>query len=232
MNASSARIRRRLKTVIFYLLVVFLIFLAMTGRLSWIFAFVASLLPLLKRLPLLLRYSPMLHQLYRRYQGRAKSAQSAQTSTVKARFLDLTLNHDTGDINGIIREGEHKGQTLSQLSIEELIECWQLWKTSDIASARLLTAYLDRKPGNNTWQSTVNDSGTMHDEVTKMTEVEALAILGLTKPIDRQIIIQTHRRLIQKLHPDRGGSNYLAAKINQAKDYLLNQYVNEPDSSI
>ena len=229
MNASSARIRRRLKTVIFYLLVVFLIFLAMTGRLSWIFAFVASLLPLLKRLPLLLRYSPMLHQLYQRYQGRAKSA---QTSTVKARFLDLTLNHDTGDINGIIREGEHKGQTLSQLSIEELIECWQLWKTSDIASARLLTAYLDRKPGNNTWQSTVNDSGTMHDEVTKMTEVEALAILGLTKPIDRQIIIQTHRRLIQKLHPDRGGSNYLAAKINQAKDYLLNQYVNEPDSSI
>jgi DnaJ homolog subfamily C member 19 len=50
---------------------------------------------------------------------------------------------------------------------------------------------------------------------------EALALFGLTATADKKQIIKRHRELIQKNHPDRGGSDYLAAKINEAKEVLL-----------
>lgn len=54
-----------------------------------------------------------------------------------------------------------------------------------------------------------------------LTDQEALSILGLKKGASKHDIIVQHKRLIQKLHPDRGGSDYLAARINQAKDTLI-----------
>ena len=58
----------------------------------------------------------------------------------------------------------------------------------------------------------------------KMTEAEAYEVLGLKAGASKQEITNAHRRLMQKNHPDHGGSDYLAAKINLAKHTLLKNY--------
>ncbi len=54
-----------------------------------------------------------------------------------------------------------------------------------------------------------------------MTRTEALAILGLEEGAERAAIVQAHRQLMQRLHPDRGGNHYLASQLNRAKALLL-----------
>lgn len=56
-----------------------------------------------------------------------------------------------------------------------------------------------------------------------MTRAEALSVLELNEGATRDDIRGAHKRLMQKIHPDHGGSTYLATKINQAKDLLLNE---------
>jgi DnaJ-domain-containing protein 1 len=87
-------------------------------------------------------------------------------------------------------------------------------------SVSLLEAWLDRNnpAWRDTWKGTdkarQSNSGTMSRD-------EALAVLGLKAGSTNDDIRNAHRRLMKDFHPDRGGSDYLAAKINQAKDILL-----------
>mgnify|MGYP003145057117 CR=1 FL=1 len=55
----------------------------------------------------------------------------------------------------------------------------------------------------------------------ELSQQEAFQLLGLQPGASRQAIIDAHKRLIQKLHPDRGGNDYLASKLNAARDLLL-----------
>jgi glucan phosphoethanolaminetransferase (alkaline phosphatase superfamily) len=55
----------------------------------------------------------------------------------------------------------------------------------------------------------------------QMSTDEAMEVLGLKSGYTKEDVIQAHRRMMQKVHPDRGGSDYLAAQINKAKDTLL-----------
>ncbi len=211
---------RALKRVGLAVLILGIAFLAVTGRLNWIAALAFALLPLLRRGWILLRYLPFLRGLYARHQA-GKSQRppaSGQQSTVETRFLRMSLDHDSGDMDGEVLEGHYEGRFLSQMPREALLDLLNQCQTADDDSAALLAAYLDRHHGDWREQSETHQQRTTSGP---MSEEEARAILGVRPDATEEEIIQAHRRLMHKLHPDRGGSDYLAAKINLAKDCLI-----------
>ena len=136
----------------------------------------------------------------------------------------MTLDHDTGDMDGEVLEGGFEDRLLSQLSLDELLALLNECQQSDSESAALLQVYLDRTQPE--WH--VHFETQDHTEQTTpasdtMTADEAREILGVKNDATEEEIIQAHRRLMLKLHPDRGGSDYLATKINLAKDCLLSK---------
>lgn len=201
-----------------------LIALVATGRLNWVFAVFGALLPFLRRLLPLASYLPAFQRIYRRFKSAPSAAgQSAgQQSKVETRFVSMTLDHDTGEMNGSVLEGRFAGKDLKELSLDQLVELLAECTREDEDSAALLRAYMDRVHGDE-WQAReqpgAGNSATGFSG--EMTRQEAYQILGLDEGASEKKIIEAHRRLMQKLHPDRGGSTFLALKINQAKRLLL-----------
>lgn len=198
--------------------------LALTGRLNWMIAAGVAILPFAKKAFGLIRFLPLAQGLY----GRTKAARaqrapaSGQTSTVETRFLRMTLDHDTGDMDGEVLEGSFEDRLLSQLSLDELLTLLNECLRNDSESAALLQAYLDRTQPE--WRDQFETQGRAEHAAptsTSMTTDEAYEILGVEKNATEKEITQAHRRLMHKLHPDRGGSDYLATKINLAKHCLL-----------
>lgn len=203
-----------------------LILLAATGRLHWIAAAVGAVLPFARRLLGLAAYLPLLRRFASQFRDGSTSAGPApgRTSEVESRFLRMSLDHDTGEMEGEILEGQYRGKRLGDLTHEELIALFNIIRSQDKESTSLLQAYLDRTYGEawHGWNETQRDNTQQApDSSGEMSREEALGILGLKPGADEHEIIDAHRRLMQRLHPDRGGSDYLAAKINQAKDVLL-----------
>jgi hypothetical protein len=159
--------------------------------------------------------------------GQAK-AKPGNQSHVSSDILKMTLDHDSGDMTGEIVKGPMAGRALVDLAESEFIGLLQYCRDQDEDSARLLETYLDRRFGDS-WR-TDDEAGTDEESADgsepgnaggPLTETDALDILGLEPGASREDIIQAHRRMMQKLHPDRGGSNYLAARINEAKARLI-----------
>jgi hypothetical protein len=204
-----------------------LVILAATGRLHWLAALFGALLPFARRLIGLVNYLPLVSRLMSQYKSaQASSApNSGSSSQVQSRYLRMSLDHDSGDMSGEVLEGYFKGRQLNEMSLEELLALYAECRTNDQESTALLRAYMDRIHGEN-WHDQVDNSETQDTRSNapqsgNMSRTEAFEILGLSPEASQEEIIEAHRRLIQKLHPDRGGSTYLAAKINQAKDMLL-----------
>jgi hypothetical protein len=147
-----------------------------------------------------------------------------QVSRVRSRFLEMELDHDSGAMRGRIIAGSRQGADLDGLSVEALAA---LTSEFDEESRALLVAYLDRRdPG---WSEHAQadaaagrrDAGGARG---KMTEQEAYEILGLQPGASAQEVSRAHRNLMKKLHPDQGGTTYLAARVNEAKDVLLRRH--------
>jgi hypothetical protein len=147
---------------------------------------------------------------------------TGQVSRVRSAFIEMELDHDTGAMRGTIMKGKHEGVPLDALDVGTLAA---LGAEIDEESRALLTAYLDRRePG---WREDAQAdaaAGPGPARGAKMTEEEAYEILGLKPGAGAQEIGRAHRALMKKLHPDQGGSTYLAARVNEAKEVLLRRH--------
>lgn len=185
--------------------------LIITGRIVWAWIALMALLPWVARLR-------SFSNLAKAMRGRSPG----QVSEVRTRFVNMTLALDTGEMDGEVQEAPYAGQRLSQMKLSEIINLHRLATLSDPQSASVLEAYLDRMHGEE-WredaEAFASDSGA---QTGHMTTNEARIILGVKPTANEKEIKKAHRHLMQKYHPDKGGSDYLAARINEAKNILLN----------
>lgn len=145
-----------------------------------------------------------------------------QTSTVTTDHLEMELDHDSGAMSGRVLKGMFAGRDLETLKPAEVALLWHDCRFVDPQSAQLLEAYLDRV--HPTWREDISrGERQMRDNDGRMQPDEAYEILGLKPGATDEEIRRAHRDLMLKLHPDRGGSTYLAAQVNEAKDVLLDR---------
>ena len=158
------------------------------------------------------------------WQGLARRTQrsSGQVSRVRSAFLEMELDHDTGALRGRIIAGPRAGASLDALDVPAVIA---MLSEVDEESRSLLAAYLDRRDAG--WRPNTDDGAGARDvrrPSGKMTEEEAYQILGVAPGASADEITRAHRSLMKKLHPDQGGSTYLAARVNEAKELLMRRH--------
>lgn len=150
----------------------------------------------------------------------------AAVSRVRSAVIEMELDHDTGRMAGTVLAGRYAGAVLDGLDEQALLALMADCAAADPEGARLLEAYLDRRfPGwrehaqghRDPWAGGEAKPGAM-------TEQEAYEVLGLQPGADPEAVRNAHRALMKKLHPDQGGSTYLAARVNQAKETLLGRH--------
>ena len=155
--------------------------------------------------------------------GERTRRSGGQVSRVRSAYVEMELDHDTGAMRGRVLAGPHEGVTLEALSVPVLVEALA---AIDEESRALMMAYLDRRePG---WRAHAQGGAHAREAASpqsgKMTEEEAYQILGLQPGATAEEIGRAHRSLMKKLHPDQGGSTYLAARVNEAKEVLLRRH--------
>ncbi|MEQ8249500.1 MAG: molecular chaperone DnaJ [Alphaproteobacteria bacterium] len=151
----------------------------------------------------------------------ADAARTGKTSEVRTATLRMNLDHDTGTLDGSVLQGRFAGRDLGALSEAELIALLEECGRTDSESAQLLETYLDRRLGP-AWRDRHDHAAdTAPSGPGAMSRAEAFAVLGLEPGASDTEIRQAHHRLMKGMHPDQGGSTFLATKINQAKDLLL-----------
>ncbi|WP_029004584.1 DnaJ domain-containing protein [Azorhizobium doebereinerae] len=154
-------------------------------------------------------------------------ARAPRVSRVRSAMLEMELDHGSGLLSGKIIAGPRAGMALDALDLPDLLA---LRAGLDPQSLSLIEAYLDRRAP--AWREHVQgDAG--HGDMgggrgraadTAMTEEEAYQVLGLEPGADETAVRAAHRNLMKKLHPDQGGSGYLASRVNQAKDVILRRH--------
>jgi hypothetical protein len=215
--AASRSAAQSIQRNLFWGALILLVFLAATGRLGIIIPIIGALVAAVVRLlPVLLQFFPLLQRLWRQ---QAAGPSGSNRSTVESKYLRMQLDHTTGEISGWVVAGRFVGRDLQSMTLDELVQLYQHCAGDDQDSAVLLEAYLDRVHGQR-WRQAGQHSSSKRGQ-NGMTAAEAYEVLGLAPGASRAAIIEAHRRLMQKVHPDRGGSDFLAANVNRAKEVLL-----------
>jgi hypothetical protein len=213
VEANPAKLARGTRTVLLIIagtiaLLALIVFIA-SGRSGLGFVEIGALLPLLLR-----GWAG-----WQRRQA-ASGPRPGQASEVETDYLRMHLDHETGELAGTVRRGRFQGRHLGELSREELIELWHECRLEDSQAAKLLETYLDRLTPD--WREASSGGGNASARAgDAMTREEAYAVLGLAAGVGEAEISDAYQRLITKIRSDRGGSTYLAAKINRAREVLL-----------
>ncbi len=198
---------------------------------------------LLWALPFLLPWLFRMRALRNWTRAAGRGPSEGRRSTVRTRFVVMELDHDSGRMDGTVARGPFSGRKLSDLEMAEAIALYGEALGKDARSAQVLQAYLDRTYGS-AWHATAGEAGHARQEnwgqedpgwqenrgrgshagaapPGGMDDREAREILGVGLEAGEAEIKAAHRRLIRSHHPDSGGSAWLAARINEAKDVLL-----------
>jgi hypothetical protein len=212
-KANPAQRKIMLRNIAMYGGALALLILVATGRAHWIFAILAAATPWIQRGMMAMRA----WNSFKAFGGPAKGRQSNVGTT----WLSMSLDHDSGSIDGEILAGAFKGSMMSDLNLDQLLELIQECEKADPQSVPLIEAFLDQTQGPE-WRGDEEATEARAEAVSgPMTRPEALAILGIEETASASDIRTAHRSLMQKVHPDRGGSAFLATRINQARDLLL-----------
>lgn len=230
LTAPAGTVARILKIAAVVVAAAVAIVLAATGRLGPAIATLIFLAPMFLR--------------WRAIARRLKSATGptpGQSSSVRTAHLEAVLDHDSGEMNARIIDGPSAGRMLSDCELDDLMALLAEYRHIDPQSAAIVEAYLDRvhgaawragdeagssgfgNDGNGSRSSGSRESG---GAGSRMTVEEARAALGVGPSATREDIKRAHRHLMKRFHPDHGGTDYLAAKLNEAKEILL-EYVGD-----
>ena len=205
--------------------------LAASGRMHWIAATGTAVLPFLRRAFILLRFAPLATRMWQQFggaspfsqvfgdYGNAEKDQAPNVSETATEEIRMMLEHTTGKMTGTVLRGKFANRSLEGLDETEIIE---LYNSVSDESKRLLSAYIQRYHPNIGAQRADDEPKGNEGGSDTITPERARKILGVTESATRDEIVEAHRRLMQKNHPDRGGSEYIASEINQAKRILLN----------
>jgi hypothetical protein len=147
------------------------------------------------------------------------------TSRVRTALFEMELDHGSGEMTGRAVGGSFAGRALEDLDPRDFAVLRREAAAAGDQSGVVLAAYLDRR--NPDWRTDPrfgaagDDGAGAARRSTAMSRDEACDVLGVEPDATDAEIRRAHRRLMKQVHPDQGGSDYLAAKINEAKDVLL-----------
>lgn len=225
VSVDTRTLLRALKRLGFVLAALAVLFLAVTGKLGLAIGAGAFLLP----------WAMQHLRASRSASGFAAPGSEGgagggtRTSSIRTRFIHMKLDHASGELDGDIVDGPLVGHRLGELGRDELVELLVTYRRADHSSAQLLEAYLDRRHPE--WRQQPGAGGDGREESGSdsadspgsgaMSREDALRVLGLEPGASEAEIKAAHHRLIAGLHPDKGGSSYLSAQVNRARDILL-----------
>lgn len=168
-------------------------------------------------------FGPALLQAWRSWRAARGFSRPAQTvpgqeTRVETATLAMVLHHESGRMTGTVRRGRFAGTDLADLGLAQLLDLLRDCAAEDAESVPLLEAWLDRMHPE--WRESPGDAPPATGDG-RMTRTEALQILGLEDGADEEAIQAAYRHLMRAAHPDQGGSAWVAARLNAARDFLL-----------
>jgi hypothetical protein len=160
------------------------------------------------------------------FRAAGDAGRAGRISTARTAMIEMRLDHDSGALSGSVLAGRFQGRALESLARPDCLELYAGLRRDDPEGARLLETYLDRRFA--AWREADESEGEARRRARAgagaMTRDEAYEVLGLPQGAGAEEIVRAHRSLMKKLHPDHGGTTALAARVNQAKDVLLDRH--------